>query len=561
METTALNWENDLPRSARTGDVYFSPHNGLAESRHVFLSGNNLPEAWQHKEFFTIAEVGFGTGLNFLAAATEFLNTTRDDQHLYYIGLEKYPLSRDQVARALARWRAELPLLDTLLDRWPMRTSGFQFIPLHKRISLLMIHDDAADGLAKLHAPRGIDAWFLDGFTPARDDSAWRDDLYKAITAHSHGATTLATFTAARGVKDGLVKTGFRIKRQKGFAYKWHMLRAWFTQGSTQPDIEKPRNVTILGAGLAGSACANALARMNIACTLVDPDAQLERAASGNPWGAVKPRLTNKPSLRSDYYTAGYTLARQTIPRDLRRDIPALHLTADIDRSAYDWHDDHLFMADKPSAIAGIPVPGSALCFPDALLVQPKELCLHWRGDTPVSLQGESGDILIEATGSHYEGTRPVRGQLTMVKSTDTSAALKAMLFYGGYMAPAILGEHVIGASFERGRSDIDPSDEEDRDNLRKLADAVPALAQDWTIIGHRAAVRANTPDRLPLVGRRDAHTYNVHSYISVGHGSHGLLSAPIAAAIITAELCGLPAPVPRDVLEAVAGDRFTRRS
>jgi tRNA 5-methylaminomethyl-2-thiouridine biosynthesis bifunctional protein len=551
MDTTALDWHDTGPRNARTGDVYFSPRNGLDETRYVFLQSNNLPEGWRDRDVFTVGEIGFGTGLNFLAASTLFLKTAKPNQHLYYIGFEKFPLAAEQACQALARWKDELPLHDALMAQWPMRIPGYHLLPLHKQVTLLLVHDDAAKGLEQLHTPRGIDAWFLDGFAPAKDPSAWHQGLYDAMAAHSHNETRLASFTAVSTVRHGLKAAGFTVKRIHGYGYKWHMSVAGF-EGHARPDApQKPKGVLIKGAGLAGSACAHFLNHHDIPYRVEDPDMALNKAASGNPFGAVKPRLTAKPSPRSAWYTAGYSLTRRLVPKHLRHDFPALHLGAEADLEAYDWHTDHLSRVDNPSVIAGIPIDSSALLFPDTLLVQPKELCEFWRGDSGLC-RNDKEDVTILATGAAYPGIRPVRGQVTIVEATNASRDLKAMLFYGGYMAPAVNNQHIVGASFERGRDDTDPSDVEDDDNLRKLAEAVPALKQDWNIIGRRAAVRANTPDRLPLVGKIGEDTY-----ISVGHGSHGLLSAPLAAAIIVAHMLGLPAPVPKDVLRAVAGDRL----
>ncbi len=544
MDDIALDWHDSGPRNARTGDVYFSPRDGLAESRYVFLEGCRLPEGWALNDVCTIGEIGFGTGLNFLAASALFLEHKKPGQHLVYVGFEKFPLAREQAMQATARWKDELPLYDTLYKHWPLRIPGFHWVPLHKDITLLLVHGDAAEGLQQLVAPRGIDAWFLDGFSPAKDESAWTQSLYDGMAMHSHDQTRLASFTAVSRVRHGLTAAGFTVKRIHGYGYKWHMTVAGF-QGRPKPEAPaRPRHVTIKGAGLSGSACAHALSRFDIPCSLNDPDRDLKYAASGNPLGAVKPRLTNKPSVRSAWYAAGYALAQHVIPEQLKHRVPALQFKTDIDVASYGWHPDHLFTTDDRDAIAGVTVPDSGICFADALLVSPKDLSVHWRGDTP--FEPQDGDVIIHATGHAYSGMRPVRGQLTFVKE---AAPLKAMLFYGGYATPAIGGVHTIGATFGRGEDATDLRAEDDADNLARLA---PYIKEDWQIVGSRASVRANTPDRLPLVGR-----LNDREYVSAGHGSHGITAAPLAAAVIVGQMLGLPAPLPRDVLAAIAGDRF----
>lgn len=545
MDDIGLDWHDTGPRNTRTGDVYFSPRDGLAESRYVFLDGCRLPEGWAHKDVCTIGEIGFGTGLNFLAATELFLKHKTDGQHLVYVAFEKFPLARAQAMHATAKWKGELPLYDTLYRHWPLRIPGFHWIPLHKDITLLLIHDDAAKGLHDLVAPRGIDAWFLDGFSPAKDAEAWTQDLYECMAMHSHADTRLASFTAVSRVRHGLTAAGFTVKRIHGYGYKWHMTVAGF-EGHAQPDAPaRPRHVTIKGAGLAGSACAQALSRFDIPHSLTDPDLDLQAAASGNPIGAVKPRLTAKPSVRASWYAAGYALAQHVVPENLKHRFPAVQFKTDVDVLSHGWHPDHLFATGDTAPLTGVDTNGEAMVFPDAFLVSPKDLCRHWRGET--GFENADGDIVIHATGHHYPGMRPVRGQITFVKE---ASPLKAALFYGGYATPAIDGVHTIGATFGRGDNATDLRPDDDADNLARLS---PYIKEDWQIVGSRASVRANTPDRLPLVGR-----LNDREYVSAGHGSHGITAAPLAASVIVAQMLGLPNPLPRDVLQAVAGDRFT---
>ena len=88
------------PRSKEFDDVYFSRNDGLAETKHVFLASNGLPEGWSGRERFVIAETGFGTGLNFLAVWKLFRETAKGER-LDYISVEKFPLSKREIFEAL----------------------------------------------------------------------------------------------------------------------------------------------------------------------------------------------------------------------------------------------------------------------------------------------------------------------------------------------------------------------------------------------------------------------------------------------------------------------------
>ena len=56
-----------LPYAPDFGDRYHPRIGALAQARHVFLAGNDLPARWAGRERFTVLETGFGLGNNFLA--------------------------------------------------------------------------------------------------------------------------------------------------------------------------------------------------------------------------------------------------------------------------------------------------------------------------------------------------------------------------------------------------------------------------------------------------------------------------------------------------------------
>ncbi|MDP2092230.1 MAG: bifunctional tRNA (5-methylaminomethyl-2-thiouridine)(34)-methyltransferase MnmD/FAD-dependent 5-carboxymethylaminomethyl-2-thiouridine(34) oxidoreductase MnmC, partial [Pseudohongiella sp.] len=98
LEQADLHWQDDgAPFSARYGDVYFSRNGGLAETHHVFLEGNLLQQRWreqdarEHPGVFTVCELGFGTGLNFLSCWRLWQQTHCKRLRLHYISCEKHP--------------------------------------------------------------------------------------------------------------------------------------------------------------------------------------------------------------------------------------------------------------------------------------------------------------------------------------------------------------------------------------------------------------------------------------------------------------------------------------
>lgn len=220
-----------VPRSEIFDDVYFSARSGLEETRHVFIAGNDLyhklPALGQ--SIFTVAETGFGTGLNFLETWRLFEEAAPERAGLRFCSFELYPLNPDTVRLALAPWKAEFGgRLERLAESWPEATPGWHVLGFGPRISLRLYHGEALDGLREMEPSRTVDAWFLDGFTPAKNPKMWRPEIYAEMARLSGEGTSFATFTAAGRVRRGLAAAGFDVERQQGYAGKRHMSRGVF---------------------------------------------------------------------------------------------------------------------------------------------------------------------------------------------------------------------------------------------------------------------------------------------------------------------------------------------
>lgn len=203
-----------VPVSRRFDDPYYSLDDGLAETRHVFLAGNDLPARF--RDGFHIAELGFGTGLNFLAALAAF-RAADVPGRLIYTGFEAWPMTRADRARALAPF-AELP--GDLLLNAPERAADL----VAEDVTLRLIVGDAR---ATLPAWDGVvDAWFLDGFSPEKNPEMWESDLMAQVASHMAPGATLASYTAAGHVRRALAAAGLEVTRRDGFGRKRHMTTA-----------------------------------------------------------------------------------------------------------------------------------------------------------------------------------------------------------------------------------------------------------------------------------------------------------------------------------------------
>lgn len=245
-----IEWRDGQPYSAYFQDVYFSTDNGLLEAEYVFLQGNGLLACWQQPNLneFTIAETGFGTGLNFLSAAKLWLETTPSNATLHYISIEKYPLSLSNISTALAQWPELSELSKPLLTHYNQLIKGSEpLLMFDKRVRLSLLIGDATECLSAIQYTgfrntdfqNSIDAWFLDGFSPAKNPDMWSAGLFKQMGRLSKQNSTFATFTSAGEVRRGLIAVGFEVNKRPGFGKKREMLIGHFTEA----DSIEPGNV------------------------------------------------------------------------------------------------------------------------------------------------------------------------------------------------------------------------------------------------------------------------------------------------------------------------------
>lgn len=207
-------------RSQEFDDVYFSAEDGLAETRHVFLDGNGLPDAFDGKSQFVIGETGFGTGLNFLAVWKAFKESRVSGQCLHFITVEKYPLKPAQIDEALERWGELADFKDQMIAVYPEEPKGM-FHHDFGDVQLSIYFEDVVDGLKRFE--QTVDVWFLDGFRPASNPEMWRDAVFEELARLSHAGTTFATFTSAGFVRRGLQAVGFDVQKIPGFGRKREM--------------------------------------------------------------------------------------------------------------------------------------------------------------------------------------------------------------------------------------------------------------------------------------------------------------------------------------------------
>ncbi|MGB9098368.1 bifunctional tRNA (5-methylaminomethyl-2-thiouridine)(34)-methyltransferase MnmD/FAD-dependent 5-carboxymethylaminomethyl-2-thiouridine(34) oxidoreductase MnmC [Erwinia sp.] len=330
IEYAELSWnEQGTPVSRAFGDVYFSNENGLEETRHVFLGGNQIPGRFaQHsRELFIVAETGFGTGLNFLTLWQAFDRFREGDpqaklQRLHFISSEKYPLNVTDLASAQASWPELADYAAELREQWPLALPGCHRLLLDGgRITLDLWFGDINQLIHTFDdsLQHQVDAWFLDGFAPSKNPDMWTPELFACMAKLARKGGTFATFTAAGFVRRGLKEAGFNVIRSTGFGPKREMLCGSMDELTEAPALmpwySRPaaegEDIAIIGGGIASALLALALLRRGKKVTLYCADAQAAEGASGNRQGALYPLLNQHDPALATFFPLAFTFARR----------------------------------------------------------------------------------------------------------------------------------------------------------------------------------------------------------------------------------------------------------
>lgn len=218
MSDNAFIDDDGLLYSNRFQDHYYSRHDGRAESVHVFLNGNGLPGRWSEKPHFTIGELGFGSGLNFLQTWATWIETRKPGQSLQFVSVEGYPLTASKAKIALEKWPQLQPLVFTLLRNWNRLEIP---CPIDDQTTLQVLQGPVEN---MLHEFPLVDAWYLDGFAPLKNPDMWSENVMQMIADHSAKGGTCASYTAAGWVRRNLETAGFEIEKRAGFGSKRHMI-------------------------------------------------------------------------------------------------------------------------------------------------------------------------------------------------------------------------------------------------------------------------------------------------------------------------------------------------
>ncbi len=562
-----INWGTEhgaVPRSPLYDDIYHPQAGALQQAHHVFLQGNGLPGRWAGRAAFTVMETGFGLGHNFLATWDAWRRDAARCERLFFVSVERHPPTADDLRRAHAA--SPLPeLAHALQQAWPPLTPNLHLLDFeHGRVQLLLALGDIAALLPALRLQ--ADAFYLDGFAPARNPEMWQPRVLKALAALAAPGATLATWSAASALRADLTSAGFVPRLAPGSGGKREITLAdWaprFTPRRPPATVMADRDAVVVGAGLAGAAAAQALARLGWRVTVLDRHAEPAAETSGNPAGLFHGTVNADDGPYARLFRAAALLASREYAAAVAAGVPGstaglLRLAPDGGGLAAmqallarlglppDFVD--ALPADAASELSGVPLAHPAWHFPGGGWVAPAEWVRHAlrepgirfvggaavaalaREDGRWQLRGADGRVLAQAPtlvlANAAEAARllaplghapwPLRHSRGQVTHWAGTTPLRLAVAGDGYAIPKRgVGQQgdessglLCGATREAGEPDAEGTPPEVRDadhhhNLQRLQRLTglqpPADAASWS---GRAGWRLHSDDRLPIAG------------------------------------------------------------
>ncbi|MDA9739185.1 tRNA (5-methylaminomethyl-2-thiouridine)(34)-methyltransferase MnmD [Pseudomonadota bacterium] len=564
-------------------DIYFQ-QNGLHESHEIYVNGNNLVDRWSKfsNENFSICELGFGLGLNFLATLREWKKNSYGFA-LTYIGIDKFAIP-DEIETFLLQSFPELAdEIGIFQNNKPIQMNGFEVIEFPDiSLQLILITGEVEIGLTSVKED-SIDAWYLDGFAPSKNPQMWTNELCQTISKLSADGASFSSFTAAGVVRRSLTQNGFIVKKIPGFQNKRHRSCGTISKKTYAPKVCK--NIAIIGSGIAGATLAYKLSQKNISVDVFDRGKHPNCEASSGPFLSMYPKFSLGNDPRSYFLTQSYYHAYRFYVHELNLSNSGIVMLA-TDENKKEWNQkiknlgrDDLFEeldTKNLQKITSSPSSYPAIKINHGLLLQPKKLISKLLNQNHIKFFGdhefekyECHDQSIklffhDQTYKNYDGIVFCMGasSLSLFKGLKTTQGKMAGINSSEFIDPMMPINHDccitpqvetinwIASSYSKNGDDLDESLIEKIHKSQKLF----GLKEDADQFKHFwQGERLGTPDHTPIAGALD----NNRVLCISGLGSRGSCYAPLLADYIVAIVLNQQLPVSKKVAKSLTPQRY----
>ena len=570
LPVASITWEDGKPRSAEYGDIYWGGDNALDEKAYVFRDQHDLISRGKSADELTLLETGFGFGNNFLLTADRWLEA-QPGARLHYIAIEHRPVSREDLCAYLAQFPASR-MAGWLSERYPHALRSTFTLHHPEGISLHLAFEDIDTALAELDV--GVDAWYLDGFSPSSNPGMWAPALYTQMKRLSRPGATASTYTVAGAVRRGLTDAGFNIEKRPGFGNKAEMLFAK-APGDWQGHRLARGQTVIVGAGVAGTSLKYSLGLRGIDATVIASGGGASHLPALNTYPQLTARAQDRSRLSlaashfARWHTAGFSA------------LPVHYKTTDADKRAraetIAAHFPETFIRVTDDAVvyeeAGFWSPGMESDIDaEVTSIAPSD-------GTWSLLDSDNNTIGVADTVILAEGyqlarrlTVPavnMRGQAIVVAIRDAPAHITT----GDIgITPFAPGLALVGSTYAVHETDTDLKADDTRWLLEQLA--LAGIEHEGVVAEH-TGIRWASRDRLPIAGqmpdwttldsdsrlsRHPSVSYQPGLYVLGALGSRGATHGPLLADHVVAAVSGGTQTLARRQRESVAPERFRLR-
>ena len=584
LKKTSIISSDKILKSEKFNDFYFNSINPTDECKYVYIDPNTLIKKIKQTSNLVIGELGFGIGLNFLMTIKSLEKELVDNKNLHYISFEGYPLENVQLKKIYSSFKELNVFSNILIKRLPLKMSGVHdiFFPEYNT-TLTLVYDEFS---SVKNFSFMVDAWYLDGFAPKKNPSAWTEEILENVYKKTKFGGTFSTFTSATKVRKDLVKVGFDVLKKKGFSQKREMLFGIKSTNIKKHNIISHHSniepVAIIGGGITGASLAFGLKKRNIECFIVEKGQELGNGASGNLLAFQMPKLTLDDSiygifsLRSYLYSRNLAINLNSVP--ISKGI-IIFPSRDRENKKFEellnlkWPRE-LFHNYKSIEFQNFK---NLHLFPNSGIVETKKFLKNLSKSVKLIKNFyvneiehlKNKKILLNTTGNSisaktviwangYEVKNeflkkiciPKSGQVTYIEKDKNFINQKLNYSYGNFFSQEFNNIHQIGSSFSK-----DLNKNEDYNNKLNIKNIPLFLREKFNnklkVVNSRFSIRSSTANRLPYFGSLEKE----NEFFIGGMGSWGYTYAPFVSELLVRRIMHEPKIIETKILEKLILD------